>query len=48
MAFVGGFDIHHGQVTLDYPDTVSGQLRQGRIDPACRETLRVAGAVRQL
>lgn len=40
MAIVGGFDIHRRQVTFDYLDTVSGQVRQGRIDPACREALR--------
>lgn len=40
MAIVGGFDIHRRQVTFDYLDTVSGQVRRGRIDPACRETLR--------
>jgi transposase len=40
MAIVGGFDIHRRQVTFDYLDTVSGQVRRGRIEPACRETLR--------
>ena len=40
MAIVGGFDIHRRQVTFDYLDTVAGQVRRGRIDPACRETLR--------
>src|SRR5450755_2059699 len=40
MAIVGGFDIHRRQVTFDYLDTVSGQVRGGRIDPACRAALR--------
>ena len=40
MAIVGGFDIHRRQVTYDYLDTVSGQVRRGRIDPACRQELR--------
>jgi transposase len=40
MAIVGGFDIHRRQVTFDYLDTATGQVRRGRIDPACRETLR--------
>src|SRR5207244_4309574 len=40
MAIVGGFDIHRRQVTFDYLDTVTGQVRRGRISPACRETLR--------
>ena len=40
MAIVGGFDIHRRQVTFDYLDTVTGQVRRGRIDPACRAALR--------
>ncbi len=40
MAIVGGFDIHRRQVTFDYLDTVSGPVRGGRIDPACRAALR--------
>lgn len=40
MAIVGGFDIHRKQVTFDYLDTVTGQVRRGRIDPACRQVLR--------
>ena len=40
MAIVGGFDVHRRQVTFDYLDTVTGQVRRGRITPACRETLR--------
>jgi transposase len=40
MAIVGGFDIHCRQVTFDYLDTVTGQVRRGRIDPACRAALR--------
>ena len=40
MAIIGGFDIHRRQVTFDYLDTVTGQVRRGRIDPACRAELR--------
>ena len=40
MAIVGGLDIHRRQVTFDYLDTVTGQVRRGRIDPACRSALR--------
>ncbi len=40
MAIVGGFDIHRRQVTFDYLDTVTGQVRRGRIEPACRAVLR--------
>src|SRR5512142_165972 len=40
VAIVGGFDIHRRQVTFDYLDTVTGQVRRGRIEPACRQVLR--------
>ncbi len=40
MAIVGGFDIHRKQITFDYLDTVTGQVRRGRIDPACPAVLR--------
>jgi transposase len=33
-------DIHRRQVTFDYLDAGSGQVRRGRISPACRESLR--------
>ncbi len=40
MAIVGGFDIHRKQITFDYLDTVTGQVRRGRIEPACGAGLR--------
>jgi hypothetical protein len=40
MAIVGGLDIHRRQVTYDYLDTGTGQVRRGRISPACRQELR--------
>jgi transposase len=40
MAIVGGFDIHRRQVTFDYLDTATGEVRRGRIEPACRAELR--------
>lgn len=40
MSIVGGFDIHRRQVTFDYLDTGTGQVRRGRIEPACRQVLR--------
>ena len=40
MAIVGGFAVHRRQVTFDHLDTVTGQVRRGRITPACRETRR--------
>jgi transposase len=40
MAIAGGLDIHRRQITFDYLDTVTGQVRRGRIDPASRAALR--------
>jgi len=41
MAIVGGLDIHRKQITFDYVDTVSGEVRCGKIAPADR--VHVAG-----
>ena len=41
MGIVGAFDVHRRQLTFDYLDTVSGEVRRGRIVPADREHLRV-------
>jgi hypothetical protein len=43
MAIVGGLDIHRRQLTFDYLDTVSGEVKRGQIAPADRVHLR-AGA----
>ena len=40
MPIVGGLDIHRRQITFDYLDTVTGQVRRGQIAPADREHLR--------
>ena len=40
MPIVGGLDIHRKQITFDYLDTVTGQVRRGQIAPADREHLR--------
>ena len=40
MSIVGGLDIHRKQITFDYLDTVTGQVRRGQIAPADREHLR--------
>jgi hypothetical protein len=40
MPIVGGLDIHRKQITFDYLDTVSGQIRRGQVSPADREHLR--------
>jgi len=40
MSIVGGLDIHRKQITFDYLDTVTGQVRRGQISPADREHLR--------
>ena len=45
MPIVGGLDIHRRQITFDYLDTETGQVRRGQIAPADREHLR-AGLAR--
>ena len=40
MPIVGGLDIHRKQITFDYLDTVTGQVRRGQVAPADREHLR--------
>ena len=40
MTIVGGLDIHRKQITFDYLDTVTGQVRRGQVSPADREHLR--------
>ena len=36
MPIVGGLDIHRKQITFDYLDTGTGQVRRGQISPADR------------
>jgi transposase len=40
MSIVGGLDIHRKQITFDYLDTVTGQVRRGQVSPADRAQLR--------
>jgi transposase len=40
MSIVGGLDVHRKQITFDYLDTGTGQVRRGQIAPADREHLR--------
>jgi transposase len=40
MSIVGGFDVHRRQLTFDYIDTVTGEVRRGRVVPADRQHLR--------
>ena len=40
MRIVGGLDVHRRQITFDYRDERSGQVRRGRIVPADRMLLR--------
>jgi len=40
MPIVGGLDIHRKQLTFDYLDTVTGEVKRGQIAPAGREHLR--------
>ena len=40
MPIVGGLDIHRKQITFDYLDIETGQVRRGQVSPAGREDLR--------
>ena len=40
MPIVGGLDIHRRQLTFDYLDTVTGEVKRGQIAPADRVHLR--------
>src|SRR5258705_8412500 len=40
MPIVGGLDIHRKQITFDYLDTVTGEVKRGQIAPADRVHLR--------
>src|SRR5215831_12534034 len=40
MPIVGGLDIHRKQITFDYLDTVTGEVKRGQIAPADREHVR--------
>ncbi len=40
MSIVGAFDVHRRQLTFEYLDTMTGEVRRGRVAPADREHLR--------
>ena len=40
MPIVGGFDIHRKQLTFDYLDTATGEVKRGQVTPADRAHLR--------
>jgi transposase len=40
MPIVGGLDIHRKQLTFDYLDTATGEVKRGQIAPADRVHLR--------
>jgi transposase len=40
MPIVGGLDIHRKQITFDYLDTVTGEVKRGQIAPADRQHVR--------
>ena len=40
MSIAGGLDIHRKQITFDYLDTGTGQVRRGQVSPADRVHLR--------
>jgi transposase len=39
MTIVGGFDVHRKQITFDYVDSDTGEVRSGQICPATRKML---------
>lgn len=39
MSIVGGLDLHRKQLTFDYVDTITGELKRGQIAPADRRHL---------
>jgi hypothetical protein len=48
MPIVGGLDIHRKQLTFDYLDTVTGEVKRGQIAPGRPGApARLAGAVRR-
>jgi len=40
VSIVGAFDVHRRQLTFDYLDTATGEVKAGRVVPADREHLR--------
>src|SRR2546421_4369329 len=40
MAIVGAFDVHRAQLTFDYLDTGTGEVRTGQVRPGPRAELR--------
>src|SRR5207247_5266695 len=40
MSIVGGLDIHRKQITFDYLDTATGEVKRGQITPADRKHVR--------
>ena len=40
MPIVGGLDIHRKQITFDYLDTATGEVKRGQVAPADRAHLR--------
>jgi len=40
MSIVGAFEVHRRQLTFEYLDTGSGELKQGQVIPADRQHLR--------
>jgi transposase len=40
MTIIGGLDVHRAQITFDYVDTETGEVRTGQIRPATRQALR--------
>ena len=46
MSIVGAFDVHRRQLTFEYLDAGSGELKRGRVVPADRHPVEPAGRQR--
>lgn len=40
MEIIGGLDVHRKQLTFDYVETETGEVKTGQIRPATRDKLR--------
>lgn len=40
MTIIGGLDVHRAQITYDYLDSETGEVRTGQVRPATREAVR--------
>lgn len=44
MEIIGGLDVHRKQITFDYIELETGEVKTGHIRPATRENLRTTSS----